>query len=102
VLLVKPLEITEPALSNTLWNNLAIGFSALGFVLLFMFFFIVRYIRNQQTIIDQLREDELQLFREGNLDLADDNQDGNKAAQNLPYNEDYEIDPLKLNIGGVF
>jgi len=99
VSLAKPVKLTEPPASNTLRNNLVIGFSALGFLLILISFFIVRYIRNQQSLIDTLRDEEIKLFREGNPDLVTENQDGNKAAQNLPYDEDYEIDLLQLNIG---
>jgi len=97
--LVRPVKLQEPPVNNALRNILAIGFPALGLVLVLIFFFIVRYIRNQQRLIDTLRDEELKLFREGNPDLLNESEDGNRAAQNLPYDEDYEIDLLQLNIG---
>jgi len=92
--LVKPVETKDPPVNNTMRNNLVIGLSVLGFVLILMFIFIVRYIRHQKNIIDKLRDEELKLFREGNPDLDDERQGGNRAAQNLPYDENFEIDPL--------
>jgi len=80
-------------------KNVWIGLAILILFITILFGFALRYIYNQKSIIDKLRDDEVKLFREGNPELLNETENANRLAQNLPYDDNFEIDPLKLNIG---
>jgi len=76
-----------------------VGLSVSGFVLILILLSGMRYFRNQNRSL-RIRQEEVKDFLEGIPNFSSEKEtSAYTAAQNQPYDENYEIDLMKMNIG---